>query len=242
MIGCVTLTPSSPCRECPAEGRAGPRWSPISSSTAFSRRVARAFLEQPDHRARLRDGSRGAAVYRAGGRQMSVGQYSAMASQIPLREPVISVQGDDSPEFLGCVRLLFKEYASSLGAAVRLREFMQELTHLPGEYAAPKGALLVAFVDGNPAGCVAVRPLDDDGCEMRRLWVRHPFRSKGVGRSLSLAAIEHARAQRYRVVRLHTAPWMSQAMELNRSLGFVIVPPYRETLIQGATFMELVLA
>jgi ribosomal protein S18 acetylase RimI-like enzyme len=165
-----------------------------------------------------------------------------MTSSVSLRKWSVSVYTDDSPEFLGHVRILFKEYASSLGAAVRLREFMRELTELPGEYAAPRGALLLADVDGNAAGCVAVRALGDDECEMRRLWVRHPYRGKGVGRNLAVAAIAHAREQGYRVIKLHTAPWMGEAVELYRSLGFVVVPPYRETLIQGATFMELLLA
>ena len=99
-------------------------------------------------------------------------------------------------------RALFKEYASALGRHLSFEEFARELTDLPGEYAPPSGALLLANCEGRLAGCVALRPLGEGVCEMRRLYVRHHFRGKGVGRRLSLAVIDGARERGYRAMRV----------------------------------------
>src|SRR5919201_5091350 len=100
----------------------------------------------------------------------------------------MSVTVEDAPA-IDVVRVLFREYAESLGFSLDFQDFESEVAALPGVYAPPRGALLVARVDGNPAGCVGVRPLDETTCEMKRLYVRQAYRGRGLGRRLAEAAI-----------------------------------------------------
>jgi putative acetyltransferase len=155
---------------------------------------------------------------------------------------VIEIQPAVDDDSVGHVRALFKEYASSLGVDLSFQDFAEELAALPGEYGPPGGALLLAFCDGQLAGCVALRPFEEGTCEMKRLYVRHPFRGKGVGRRLALAVVERARESGYRRMRLDTLPWMNEAIELYRTLGFRPIEPYRPNPVPGAVFMELDLA
>jgi len=136
-------------------------------------------------------------------------------------------------------RLLFKECASSLGFDLRLQDFARELAELPGECVSPAGALLVAFCDGQPSGCVAMRPLGTSMCEMKRLYVRHTYRGKGVGRQLVETVVKIARESGHKAMRLDTLPWMRQAIEAYRSLGFRPIPPYRDNPIAGTQSLEL---
>lgn len=144
----------------------------------------------------------------------------------------------DTPDLLKEVRALFKEYASCLGIDLSFQDFAHEIESLPGVYAPPSGALLVARVRGKIAGCVGVRRFDGDICEMKRLFVRHSFRNQGVGRRLALASLDQARALGYRVMRLDTVPWMREALSLYRSLGFSEIPPYRFNPVAGAVYLE----
>ena len=151
----------------------------------------------------------------------------------------IEIRAADSDEAVADARALFKEYASSLGRHLSFEEFARELTDLPGEYAPPSGALLLANCEGRLAGCVALRPLGEGVCEMRRLYVRHHFRGKGVGRRLSLAVIDGARERGYRAMRVNFAPWMEEAIAIYHSLGFRVIEPYRPAPASGVVFMEL---
>jgi GNAT superfamily N-acetyltransferase len=99
--------------------------------------------------------------------------------------------------------------------------------------------LLLAEADGSAAGCVALRPLDGPTCEMKRLYVRPPWRGRGLGRLLSVSLITWARDLSYASMKLDTVPQMAPAIELYRSLGFVPTEPYRDNPIPGAMFMEL---
>ncbi|NLH12020.1 MAG: GNAT family N-acetyltransferase [Holophagae bacterium] len=143
-----------------------------------------------------------------------------------------------TPDLLREVRALFKEYASSLGIDLSFQDLAHEIEGLPGAYAAPDGALLVAKVQGKVAGCVGVCRFAGDVCEMKRLFVRHSFRNRGVGRRLAVASLDEARALGFRVMRLDTVPWMREALALYRSLGFVEIPPYRFSPVAGAVFLE----
>ena len=97
---------------------------------------------------------------------------------------------------------------------------------LPWDYAEPRGRLVVAHVDAAIAGCVAIRPLNDPACEMRRLYVRSAYRSAGVGRKLVEQVIASARAMGYEHMLMNTLPAMSHALALYRSFGFHDVEPY----------------
>jgi len=117
-----------------------------------------------------------------------------------------------------------------------------ELAGLPGAYAPPEGRLLLAFFGGEPAGCIALRKIGEEICEMKRLWVRPAFRGTGLGRQLAESLMAEARAAGYRRVRLDTLPSMKAAQALYLSLGFADIPPYNDHPIEGTRFMEAFLS
>lgn len=134
---------------------------------------------------------------------------------------------------------MFEEYARGLGFDLGFQGFDEELAGLPGEYAPPTGRLLLGLVDLCPAGCVALRGIGGEVCEMKRLFVRPAFRGKGVGRCLACAVIAEARAMGYGVMRLDTVADMHEALALYLGLGFRETQAYRYNPLPGATFMEL---
>jgi ribosomal protein S18 acetylase RimI-like enzyme len=146
------------------------------------------------------------------------------------------------PEHIEQTRELFLEYAESLGFSLCFQSFDEELKNLPGAYAAPSGRLLLAQYDQQPAGCVALRKLEANICEMKRLYVRPAYRGKGLGRILVERVIAEARAIGYERMRLDTiASSMKDAVELYRRMGFKEIAPYRANPIEGALYLELLL-
>lgn len=138
------------------------------------------------------------------------------------------------------VRVLFREYADSLGFDLCFQNFDRELADLPGQYAPPSGCLLLATVGDEPAGCVALKKLADGVGEMKRLYVRSHHRGTGLGRTLAEQIIQEARRLGYRAIRLDTIPTlMGNAVALYRSLGFRDIPAYCFNPVSGAVFMEL---
>jgi len=137
-------------------------------------------------------------------------------------------------------RALFKEYEAGLGISLCFQNFDQELANLPGDYAPPRGRLLLAREYDQVMGCIALRPLGPTTCEMKRLFVRPEYRDRGVGRVLVEAIIEEARKIGYTHMRLDTiADRMDRAVALYKSIGFVEIPPYRDNPVDSATFLEL---
>jgi ribosomal protein S18 acetylase RimI-like enzyme len=187
-----------------------------------------------------------------------------------------------TPEYVPIVRRLFREYADAIRIDLCFQKFDEELATLPGLYAPPRGAILLAVdhpavagaVPGpvalaeasqtvtprseetsdllvNPsepssradpyAGCVALRPLGEGVCEMKRLWVRPAWRGRGVGRLLAEAIIGQARRIGYRCMRLDTLVTMHEALGLYRSLGFQEIPAYYKNPIANAVYLERLL-
>jgi GNAT superfamily N-acetyltransferase len=139
------------------------------------------------------------------------------------------------------VRALLREYAEGVGVPLDFQDFDREVAELPGAYAPPRGALLVARVHDELAGCVALRPLDGDACEMKRLFVRASARGHGLGEQLALAIVDEARRLGYRRMRLDTLPAMGPAQSLYERLGFRDIAPYTRNPVAGTRFLELTL-
>ena len=135
------------------------------------------------------------------------------------------------------VRSLFSEYASQIDfSSVDLK---REIANLPGEYTPPSGCILLAKDGADAVGCVAVRRMSEDVCEMMRLYVKPAFREKGVGRKLTESAIEEARARGYRIMKLSILPSMNESRRLCESLGFRKTTSYGPNPVKGAMFMLL---
>jgi ribosomal protein S18 acetylase RimI-like enzyme len=140
------------------------------------------------------------------------------------------------------VARLFAGYAASLPVDLGYQDFASELAGLPGKYAEPEGALLLARDDaGAPLGCIALRPLDEHVCEMKRLFLVPQARGMGLGRALAEAIIAAARDRGYRELRLDTLPSMTSAIALYEGLGFGRIEPYYAPTPAGTVFMSLAL-
>ncbi len=160
---------------------------------------------------------------------------------------IVSLGQTPSAGQLEAVRSLFREYADSLGFDLGFQGFEEELAGLPGDYAPPRGRLLAAWSGGRggapvPAGCGALRPLEPEVCELKRMYVPPAFRGRGLGRLLAERLIAEARQVGYTRLRLDTIDTMKEALGLYRSLGFREIPPYRYNPIPGAVYLELGLA
>ena len=147
----------------------------------------------------------------------------------------------DGTDCLEEVRTLLREYAETLDIDLSFQAFESELAELPGRYEPPTGRLLLALEDGESAGCVALRKLDQETCEMKRLYVRPAFRGRRIGKALAEAAISQARSIGYVKIYLDTLESMSEARSLYVTLGFRETHAYTYNPVPGATFMELVL-
>lgn len=157
--------------------------------------------------------------------------------------PLIQLITPRGTDELDTVREIFREYARGLGVDLCFQSFDQELASLPGDYASPRGALLLARVDGEVAGCCALRPLDSadypNAAEMKRLYVRKAFRGFGLGRSLAEAVLDAARQAGYASVLLDTLDDMEAARALYVELGFEEIPPYYHNPIPGAHYLKV---
>ncbi len=157
--------------------------------------------------------------------------------------PEISLITPDSPALWEEARAILREYAQTLNVDLCFQNFEEELASLPGEYADPQGALLLAMVDGQVAGCGGFRPLADvdypNACEMKRLFVRPAFRRFGLGRTMAHALIDRATGAGYSSMLLDTLDDMEAARDLYESLGFEEIPPYYFNPIAGAHYLKV---
>jgi len=144
-----------------------------------------------------------------------------------------------TPAQIDTVRALFREYADATGHCECFPGFAKEVAELPDQYAPPTGQLLLAEADSQPAGCVALRKLDDCICEMKRLYVRPEFRGRKLGCQLAETAIAGARRIGYGAMRLDTLPSMATARALYQTLGFRAIPRYNDNPSEGVIYLEL---
>ena len=148
-----------------------------------------------------------------------------------------------TPAELQATRDLFLEYAQSLRVDLSFQSFEEELAQLPGEYAPPRGALLLAKVDGALAGCCALRPADavdyPNAAEMKRLYVRQAYRGQGIGRQLADAILDEARQLGYSCVLLDTLSDMEAARAMYEDMGFEEIPPYYHNPYAGAHYLKV---
>jgi len=155
----------------------------------------------------------------------------------------LTIRRAESAADMAMARTLFLEYAAWLEVDLCFQGFAAELAGLPGAYAPPAGALLLAEAGSEVAGCVALRRLAADPagitCELKRMWVRPGFRGLGAGRRLLEAALDAGRAAGYRSIKLDTIPAkMPAAVALYRELGFVDCAPYYASEIEGTLYLE----
>lgn len=154
---------------------------------------------------------------------------------------MITIDTATSPGQIDQARALFIEYGESLGFDLCFQDYDTELKNLPGEYAPPDGQLLLAYFNNEPVGCVALRKFGESTCEMKRLYVRPPFRGLGIGRRLAEDIIDGARQRGYRIMRLDTIATMFEAINLYKSLGFQERDSYRFNPLEDARYFELTL-
>ncbi len=158
---------------------------------------------------------------------------------------MLSIVPATTAEHFEIARSLFREYQVSIDTDLCFQSFEQELTGLPGKYAPPRGTLLLAWMntpDGTqaPVGVIAMRPLADDVCEMKRLYVRPAGRGHQLGRQLIEHLITAARAAGYRKMRLDTlADKMAYAISIYRDFGFYDIAPYFDSPLPNEMFLEL---
>ncbi len=160
--------------------------------------------------------------------------------------PELELKYPDAPALIDAARELFREYAGNLNVDLCFQNFAAELDGLPGDYAAPNGYLLLAFVDGALAGCGGLRRASNvdyaNACEMKRLYVRPAFRRFGLGRLLAQRLMDEARGSGYSVMLLDTLDDMEAARGLYGTLGFDEIAPYYFNPIAGAHYLKADLA
>jgi GNAT superfamily N-acetyltransferase len=164
----------------------------------------------------------------------TIAYHAAMSSR------AFSIRPVRSPDDLAATMMLFNAYAAFLGIDLSYQNFADEMAAMPGKYAPPKGALLLARgPDGAALGCVGLRALDDGACEMKRLYVTPQGRGLGLGRALAEAVVGEARRIGYEEMRLDTLPRLAAAIALYEDMGFVRIPAYYDTPIAGTLFFAL---
>ena len=149
----------------------------------------------------------------------------------------------DTPDAVG---ELFTEYTNMLveldpafAQYLVIQNYDEEIKHLEGKYGQPWGRLYLVYCDGTLAGCIGLRKLDAERCEMKRLYVRPRFRGKRIGEQLVEKIIADAKEIGYQHMLLDTLPPLKSAIHMYRKLGFYDIPCYNDSPIDTTIFMPL---
>ena len=137
------------------------------------------------------------------------------------------------------IKLLFNEYTTMLGVNLAFQGYDDEIKNLPGKYAMPYGRLYIAYYDNKAAGCIALRKFGNDGCEMKRLFVRPEYRHLKIGKKLVDKIIEDARELKYKYMVLDTLSNLHEAVSLYRKSGFQEVEAYYENPLDNVLYFKL---
>lgn len=172
------------------------------------------------------------------------GQYAGVENSVCYEKTLLNttiIVRAETLDHIETARRLFREYEAWFGVDLSFQDFDGEVRDLPGKYAPPDGSLLIGFVNGVAAGCVALRKLESGASEMKRLFVRDWFRGRGIGVALIERIIEEGRILGYEKMLLDTfAPKMGKAVKLYRAHGFREIPPYyHENPYEGVVYMQL---
>lgn len=162
-----------------------------------------------------------------------------MKSIAESKEQIIEFEFITAQDMIEEIKQLFLEYSQSLKIDLAFQNFETEFNTLPGKYGPPDGILILVLVDSKRSGCIALRKISEDICEMKRLYVRNDYRGLGIGKKLIGMIIEEARKLKYSYIRLDTLPTMKKAQELYTLFGFYDIEPYIYNPIKGARFLEL---
>ncbi len=144
------------------------------------------------------------------------------------------------------LRELFTEYInmllsndSSFAEYLKIQHYDDELVHPERKYGRPEGRLYLLYADGKPAGCVALRKLDEERCEMKRLYVREEYRGRHLGKLLTERIISDAKEIGYRSLYLDTLPFLTTAIRMYEEIGFQYIPSYNDSPLDDTVFMKL---
>lgn len=159
--------------------------------------------------------------------------------KIKVNEKVIDFKLVGSDELIEKTKRIFREYQESIETDLCFQKFEEELASLPGKYSYPQGRLYLAFIDNEIVGCVALRPMNDVNCEMKRLYVCPEYRGLGFGRILAEKIISDAKEIGYKKMFLDTLDTMVSAVNLYKKLGFKDAHEYCFNPIKGAIFLVL---
>ena len=140
---------------------------------------------------------------------------------------------------------LFKEYTDMLIAGepkfsqyLGIQNYDEEIRHLEQKYGLPDGRLYIAFCNGTPAGCIGLKRLDEERCEMKRLYTVPAFRGNGIAKSLVSLVIREAKSVGYRYMLLDTLPFLETAIAMYKRMGFYEIPRYNDSPIENTVFMQ----
>jgi ribosomal protein S18 acetylase RimI-like enzyme len=145
----------------------------------------------------------------------------------------------NNSKYIDYIKALFLQYAEALNVDLSFQNFEDELKVLPGKYSEPEGALLIALEDNEPIGCIALRKIDDETCEMKRLFVKPEYRNMRLGKRLVEEIIKEGKQIGYKSMKLDTLKSMESAVKLYKYFGFKETEPYIYNPIKDAIYMEL---